>query len=317
MIISASRRTDIPAFYSDWFFNRIKEGFVFVRNPRNYRQISRIKISPDVVDGIVFWTKNPAPMLARLNEIREYMYYFQFSVTPYGKDIEPHLPQKNTEILSAFKNISQLVGADRVIWRYDPILINAKYTIAYHTRAFEKIAAELHKHTRKVTISFVDTDYRGLKSNIDRLNLSPFTADMQIEVASALASIAREYGLTIDACAEEVDLQAFGIEKARCIDGRLFSASLEKDKNQRPECGCAASIDIGMYNTCMNGCLYCYANYNPRTVAANFAAHNPMSPLLRGGIGPDGVVTDRVVKTKSTGRIFRPVEIKKGSDQNV
>ena len=293
MIISASRRTDIPAFYSEWFFNRIKEGFVLVRNPRNYRQISRVKITPDVVNGIVFWTKNPAPMFARLGEIREYAYCFQFSVTPYGKDIEPNLPQKNTEILSTFKNISQEIGTDRVIWRHDPILLNEKYTIAYHTRAFEKIAAELHNHTKKVTISFVDTDYKGLKSNIDKLNLSPFTAEIQTELASALALIAKKYGLAIDACAEETDLQKFGIEKARCIDGRLFSASPEKDKNQRPECGCAASIDIGMYNTCMNGCLYCYANYNPRTVAANFAAHNPMSPLLRGEIGPDDVVTDR------------------------
>jgi len=302
MILSVSRRTDIPAYYSDWFYNRIKEGFVLVRNPMNFRQISRVKITPDIVDGIVFWTKNPAPMLERLRELQEYMYYFQFSITPYGKDVEQNLPHKSTEIIPTFKTISQIVGTDRVIWRYDPILLNKKHTITYHTRAFEKIAAELHKYTRKVIISFIDTDYKGLKSNMSELNLSDFTAEMQTELASALATMAPKYGLSIDACAEKIDLQEFGITKARCIDGRLFSKllscnlNIEKDKNQRTECGCATSIDIGMYNTCMNGCLYCYANYNKKTVAGNFAKHNPLSPLLFGDIGPDDKITDRVVK---------------------
>lgn len=306
MILSVSRRTDIPAYYSDWFYNRIKEGFVLVRNPMKFRQISRVKITSDVVDGIVFWTKNPAPMVERLHELYEYMCYFQFSITPYGKDVEQNLPHKSTKILSTFKNISQIVGADRVIWRYDPIFLNSKYTIVYHLRAFEKIAAELHKYTHKVTISFIDTHYKGLKSNINELNLSEFTTEMQTELASKFASIAQKYELAIDACAEKLDLQKCGIAQARCIDGGLFSKLLscnlgiEKDKNQRVECGCATSIDIGMYNTCMNGCLYCYANYNKNTVAGNFAKHNPLSPLLFGEVGPDDRVIDRAVKVYRT-----------------
>jgi len=306
MILSVSRRTDIPAYYSDWFFNRIKEGFVLVRNPMNFRQISRVNIAPNIVDGIVFWTKNPAPMLTRLNELHDYMYYFQFSVTPYGKDIEQNLPQKNPDILSTFKEVSEIVGNDRIIWRYDPILINTKYSAAYHLSAFEKIAKALHKHTKKVTISFIDTDYKGLKSNADKLNLTTLTSQMQTKLAHALASIAHKYNLTIDTCAEEIDLQEHGIGKARCINGRLFSKllshnlSIPKDKNQRTQCGCISSIDIGMYNTCMNGCLYCYANYNKKTVAGNFAKHNPLSPLLFGEITPDDKITNRIVKAYRT-----------------
>ena len=299
MIISASRRTDIPAFYSDWFFNRIKEGFVLVRNPMNFRQISRVYLTPDVVDGIVFWTKNPIPMIRRLDELCNFMYYFQFTITPYGKDIEPYLPQKNTDVLSTFKKISNMIGGDRVIWRYDPILLNERYTIDYHLRAFTQIAAQLYKYTKKVTISFVDTNYKGLKSSIKELCLTDFDIEKQRSLASALATIAHNHGLSIDTCAEKMDLREYGIAQARCIDDRLFSKLLsshfevDKDKNQRAECDCASSIDIGMYNTCMNGCLYCYANYSKDAVVYNQAKHNPLSPLLFGEIDSDDMITDR------------------------
>ena len=290
MIISASRRTDIPAFYSDWFFNRIKEGFVLIRNPRSFRQVSHVKLTPDVVDCIVFWTKNPAPMIKRLDDLRDYMYYFQFTVTPYGKDMEPNVPHKNTDTLASFKDVVRIIGTDRVIWRYDPILLNEKYTVDYHVRAFTKIARALHKHTNKVTISFVNTDYRGLKSNAKALKLLDFPVETKRELVSTLASIAHEFGLSIDICAEKMDLQEFGIGQARCIDDRLLSMllasklNIKKDKNQRLECGCVSSVDIGMYNSCMSGCLYCYANYSKGAVAGNYAKHNPLSPLLFGEV---------------------------------
>ncbi len=303
MIISASRRTDIPTHYSDWFFNRIKEGFVLVRNPMNIHQISRIRLSPDVVDGIVFWTKNPLPMIARLGELKNYMYYFQFTVTPYGKDVEPNVPTKNEEILSAFKRLSDAIGADRVVWRYDPIMINERYPLDYHIRAFGKIAEELYKYTRKVTISFIDVDYRGVKNNIKELALLNFPAAAQMQLSASLAEIAHSYGLKIDTCAEKMELQQFGIDHARCIDGQLFSQllgcslNIDKDKTQRPECGCVASIDIGMYNTCRNGCRYCYANYSQKTVAENFSKHNPFSPLISGEVEDDDRINDREVKS--------------------
>jgi len=301
MIISASRRTDIPAYYSDWFYNRIKEGYVLVRNPMNFRQVSRIDLSPDIVDGIVFWTKNPLPMLSRLAELEKYMYYFQFTITPYGDDIESNLSVK-TDIISAFKRLTSAIGAERVIWRYDPILINPKYSMEFHIQAFEKLAAKLYQYTRKVTISFVDVNYRGLKSHINELALSKFPSELQMELSAALAKIAHSYGLEIDTCAEEMDLQQFGINRACCIDGKLFekllghSLNVKKDKFQRAECGCASSIDIGMYNTCLHGCKYCYANYSKSSVNGNYAKHSPHSPLLIGEVETDDKISERTFK---------------------
>ena len=303
MIISASRRTDIPAYYSDWFFNRIRDGFAMVRNPMNIHQISTIRLTPDVVDGIVFWTKNPIPMIGRISELKEYMYYFQFTITPYGQDVEPNLPSKNDKILAAFKRLSDILGANRIIWRYDPILISKRYPEEYHIRAFEKIAEEIHNYTRKVTISFIDEDYRGVKSNVKELALHDFPIAAQTNLSSSLAMISQSYGLEIDTCAEKMDLQQFGITHARCIDGRLFEnllgcrMNIDKDKTQRLECGCAASIDIGMYNTCKNGCRYCYANYSQKTVMENFAKHNPMSPLISGEVGSEDKINEREVKS--------------------
>jgi len=299
MIISVSRRTDIPAFYSNWFFNRVREGFVFVRNPMRFHQVGRISLAQNDVDCFVFWTKNPLPMLDRLHELEGYMYYFQFSLTPYGKDIEQNLPPKNDELLSAFKKLSSIVGADRVIWRYDPILINAKYTLKYHTRAFEKIASELQGYTNKVIISFIDSHYRGAKANINKLSLLDFSDENKILLASELAKVAHGYGLVIETCATSLDFTPLGIKHARCIDDRLISKLLgqkficKKDKNQRLECGCIASVDIGVYNTCLNGCCYCYANYNPKLVQKNFLNHNPLSPLLLGEVTSEDKIYER------------------------
>lgn len=242
-------------------------------------------------------------MLARLSELKDYTYYFQFTVAPYGRDVEPNIPDKNKVIIPTFKRLSDLIGADRVVWRYDPILINSRYSIEYHIKAFEKIAAELHSNTRKVTISFIDEDYKGVKNNLKELGLLPFPTETQIELSAMLAQIAHHYGLTIDTCAEKIDLHEYGIEHARCIDDRLFSKLLycrlnvEKDKNQRLECGCVASIDIGMYNTCLNGCRYCYANYSQKTVACNFDKHDPQSPLISGIVGEEDKISERAVKS--------------------
>ena len=286
MIISASRRTDIPAYYSYWFYNRIKEGFVLTRNPRNYKQVSKISLAPDMIDGIVLWTKNPLPMLDRLDELEKYMYYFHFTITAYGNDIEPKLPHKTDTLLPAFKSLSKTIGAGRVIWRYDPILLNEKYTMDYHICAFEKIAAELSGFTQKVVISFIETDYRGVKGNTKELALNGFPIELKMELASRLAQIAIGKGLAIEACAQSLELTQYGIGAARCIDGGLLSKLLgyeprvKKDKNQRPFCGCTSSVDIGVYNTCGNGCKYCYANYNPGTIANNAGKHKSQSAFM-------------------------------------
>lgn len=298
MIISASRRTDIPTYYSEWFFNRIKEGYALVRNPMNAHQISKISLRPDVVDGIVFWTKNPLPMLDKLELLADYMYYFQFTLNAYGQDVETGVPLKNNTVVPAFQKLSDIIGPDRVIWRYDPIFLNETYSAEYHIRYFEELAKRIAPYTKKCTISFLDF-YRNTEKNIAGLSIQKFTPEVQEFLAKNLSEIAYSYGLKMDTCAEGIDLQKFGIDHARCIDDRLFGKLLNcplkvgKDKNQRLECGCIESLDIGAYNTCRNGCRYCYANYSTKTVCTNVGKHNPESPLLIGEIGPEDKITER------------------------
>jgi DNA repair photolyase len=302
MIISASRRTDVPTYYSDWFFNRIKEGFVLVRNPMNIHQISRVSLSPSFVDGIVFWTKNPIPMLGKLSLLEDYTYYFQFTITSYEKDIEPNIPSKSDALIPAFQRLSDTVGAYRVIWRYDPIMLSAKYTMNYHIRYFEKLAKLLSKYTKKCTVSFIDY-YRNTRRNLKELNLLDLSTEDKLQLGKSLSDIAHSYGLRIDTCAEEIDLRQFGIEHAHCVDNQLlggllgYELSLTKDKNQRPDCGCVSSIDIGMYDTCPSGCKYCYAKTSDNPVRANVEKHNPLSPLLCGEVDKDDIVKERKVSS--------------------
>jgi len=155
MIISVSRRTDIPAFYSDWFFKRLEEGFVLVRNPMNPQQVSKVSLSKAVVDCFVFWTKNPKSMLEKLPLLAGYDYYFQFTLNPYDQEIEVNLPKK-AEIIKTFIELSNLIGKDRVIWRYDPILLTDKITIGDHLEYFNILAGQLGDYTRKCVISFLD-----------------------------------------------------------------------------------------------------------------------------------------------------------------
>ena len=302
MIISASRRTDIPAYYSEWFFNRLKEGYVCVRNPMNIHQISRISLRPAVVDGIVFWTKNPLPMLDRLDELKEYTYYFQFTITAYGNDVEKNLPSKKEVIIPAFQKLSKMLGSERVIWRYDPIFLSEKYSMECHKKTFEYIARRLQGYTKKCVISFLDL-YRNTRNNTKSLGLLPLEPKEMKEIAEQLSAIAKKYGIILESCSEEIDLEEYGVQHGHCIDNSLFELLLgcklttDKDKNQRKECGCFSSIDIGMYNTCKNYCVYCYANYSQTTVTKNFNLHNPGSPLLSGEILTEDKVNDRKVSS--------------------
>lgn len=302
MIISASRRTDIPSFYSEWFFNRLNEGYVLVRNPMNCRQVSRISLSPDVVDGIVFWTKNPAPMLDKLDALEKYPYYFQFTLNAYGQEVEKGLPSKDGELIPTFASLSKEIGRERVVWRYDPVFLNEKYTIDYHIRCFEKFAEKLSPFTEKCIISFIDM-YRNIKNNIRPLNIQAPTEAQQYEMMVCFARIAQKYGISLDTCAESNDFGTFGVRRAHCIDKeRLekisgFSLDIDADKNQRKLCGCVMAIDIGAYNTCQNGCLYCYANHSQKTLVKNLALHNPQSPLLFGEVEEGDTVRERDIKS--------------------
>lgn len=302
MIISASRRTDLPSYYSEWLFNRLREEYVLVRNPMNVHQIGRIDLSPRVVDGLVIWTKNPIPMLHRLSELEKYNFYFQFTLNAYGKDVEPNVPSKKEGIIPAFIQLSKAIGRDRVIWRYDPIFLNEHYTMEYHCTYFKKLASMLSAYTEKCTVSFIDL-YRNTARNVQPLQIQIETHEQQLELLDAFSRIAHQYGFYIDTCAEAIELNGLEIPHACCIDKERLERlghcrlKVEKDKNQRQECGCVASIDIGAYNTCKNGCLYCYANYSNTTVNKNSEKHNPNSPLLFGKVGEDDVVIDRKVQS--------------------
>lgn len=302
MILSVSRRTDIPNYYSEWFYNRIKEGFLYVRNPINPHQISKINISSDIVDCIVFWTKNPANMMPGLSELQNYKYYFQFTLTGYGKDVEPNLPNKRNDLIKIFQKLSESIGSEKVIWRYDPILLNEKYVSEYHIKAFEEIAAQLNGYTHKVVISFVDL-YAKTRRNTEGLNIKEISTNEIMELAQKMAEIAKKNKLSIEACAEQIDLREAGIVHGSCIDKNLIEQligcrlKVNKDKNQRDECGCFESVEVGTYNTCKNGCKYCYANFNEEQVKTSTKLYDGNSPLLCGNIGKEDRITERKVKS--------------------
>ena len=300
MILSVSRRTDIPAFYGDWFINRLKEGVVYVRNPMNIHQISKIPLSPEKIECIVFWTKNPSEKFIKdLKTIDElgYRYYFQFSVTSYDQKVEVNIPKK-TILMERFKQLSNKIGKEKVIWRYDPIFFNEHYNFEYHKKWFEYIAEKLENHTEKCVISFLDY-YSKIRSRLI-LNGIPEVQEQQMqEFAFYLSTIGKKYNIKVESCCEEIDLSGVGIEHGHCIDADLINRicplqyDFKKDKSQRQACGCIESIDIGSYNTCRNGCIYCYANWKDNVNSV----YDPNSPILCSTINPDDKITDRAIKS--------------------
>ncbi|MEO3944318.1 DUF1848 domain-containing protein [Gorillibacterium sp. CAU 1737] len=298
MIVSASRRTDIPAFYGEWLLHRIQEGYALARNPMNRRQVSRIPLTPDKVDAFVFWTKNPEPFLSVLPHLEErFPSYTQVTITPYGRDIEQALPDKKT-ILASFIRLAQLIGAHRTVWRYDPILLSPAYSIRFHLDAFRHMAEVLHPYTGKVVISYLD-EYAKTKRNTNGLGIRPPDAEERRELAGELAQIARSFGLRIEACSEPEDYRELGVASGSCIDPMLLSAILgreitpRKDNNQRAGCQCLPSVDLGAYDTCPHQCLYCYANASQAIAAARHASHDPFSPFLFGNLEEGDRVTER------------------------
>ena len=308
MILSASRRTDIPNYYSEWFLNRIKDGYVYVRNPMNIHQVSKINITSKVVDCIVFWTKNPESMLDKLEQLKDYKYYFQFTLTGYGKDIEPFVPHKRNEMIPVFQRLSAMIGKEKVVWRYDPIIFTQVYSEEYHLKAFHEIASSLNGYCTRVIISFVDL-YAKAKKNMKNLKIMDRNQKELFEFASKLAEIAQNNGMEIETCAELIDLSFCGIKHSSCIDKDMIEkivgspVKVQKDKNQREECGCVESVEIGAYNTCINGFRYCYAIDNDEQVRANRALYDVYSPILCSKITEEDKITERVVKSLKEGQI--------------
>lgn len=303
MIISASRRTDIPAFYSDWFFRRLEEGYLYVINPLNRKQVSKVLLNNDTVDCFVFWTKNAEPMIDKLYLLDQkgFEYYFQFTITSYQSDVEPGLDNKN-KIINSFKKLASKIGKSRVIWRYDPIFLNDKYTLQYHELWFDAMCQRLCGYTDKCVISFLDLYAKTVRNTKD-LHIKELKDDDINKIASILSNIAKKYGIQIETCSEAIDLTKYDIKNGRCIDDRLIAQILgskikvSKDANQREECGCVKSIDIGQYNTCKHFCKYCYANLNDALVNENCVMYDIDSPLLVGNLKGDEKITVREMKS--------------------
>ncbi len=301
MILSVSRRTDIPNYYAEWFINRIQEGFLYVKNPMNAHQVSRIQITPEVIDCIVFWTKNPAGIMKYLDDLKDYPYYFQFTLTGYGTDIEKNIPDKKKVMIPRFQELAAKIGKERVIWRYDPIMFTDRYTEEYHLRAFRQIAENLKGYTEKCVISFVDT-YRKNKVFLSKSDNDKSGAELTA-FAARLQKIAEKNGIQVASCSEEIDLSACGIAHNCCIDKELIERlaggclTAKKDKNQRLACGCIESVEVGSYNTCANGCAYCYATYDTHSVEDNCKKYDPNSPLLCGRVMEGDKISERKMKS--------------------
>lgn len=303
MILSVSRRTDIPAFYMEWFLNRLKEGYVLVRNPMNYHQVSRITISPSTIDCIVFWTKDPSAILKELDQLSKYHFYFQVTLNGYGEGIEKYVPP-HQKVIQSFQRLSRKIGVERSIWRYDPIILTDRLDLSYHSKQFELLAQRLEGYTSRCVISFMDK-YKKTERNMKGYAGKVIEESGMLEIASLLNDVARKYHICISTCSEAIELKNMGIEHARCIDSELiekivgYPLNLPKDKNQREACKCAESIDIGAYNTCGFGCRYCYANYSDDRVQGNMSRHDPRSPILIGSIEPEDKIIERKVKLLS------------------
>jgi hypothetical protein len=284
MIISASRRTDIPAFYGKWFYNRIRAGYLETRNPHNSRQIKTIDLSPDKIDCLVFWTKDPLPFMKGLSLIKNYSYYFLFTLNAYPTSIERFL-KPTADLLGTFRQLSELLGPERVIWRYDPILFCRGIDLDFHLKNFSFLAVKLSGYTTKCIFSFLD-HYKKTVRQMRKFGLTEPEISVKRELLKKLREIASINKIVMTACAEPEDYSDLEIGKASCIDPALIEIlggrSLKKapDPYQRQYCGCCCSVDIGAYNSCKHGCLYCYANNDVQKSWDYYRKHDPEAVYL-------------------------------------
>lgn len=294
MILFASGRTDIPAFYSNWFISRVKAGFVDVRNPFNQKLVSRIYFSD--VDLIMFCSKNPLPMINKL-DILKVPVLFHVTITPYGKDVEPNIPDKRL-IIEGVKKLSLVLGIDNVVVRYDPIFLSDKYNVDYHIKAFDKLCKNLNGYVNKIIVSFMD-EYKNVRSNKNILKYRAFTREDYKKIGEAFSKSAMDNGMSVQTCFEDEDLTQYGFVKGECLSHELayiLTGKKFKSSNVRKEkkCECVQMVDIGDYNSCMHMCKYCYANYDEKAVSSNFERHDDnSSSLLIGSIQSDDVIKVR------------------------
>lgn len=294
MILNVSGRTDIVAFYSEWFMNRYREGYVDVRNPFNEKSISRIKF--ENVDAILFCTKNPIPILKYIKEINKPI-LFHITLTSYHKDIEPNVPQKN-KVIEAIKELSKIIGKDNIVIRYDPVFISEKYSLEYHIKAFEKLCTLLEGYIGRILISFID-NCKNVKHNKKYLKFNEFTENDYKTIGESFSKSAKNHNLIVHTCFEDRNLIEYGFSKGECLShelafkltGKVFKEEWKARKGNK--CHCVNMVDIGSYNCCNHMCKYCYANFDEKKVQENMTKHDPNSSLLIGKIHSDDVIKER------------------------
>ena len=300
MIINTGARTDTVQYFTEWLLKRFEEGFVYSRNPLFPNKVSRYELTPEKVDCVLFCSKNYKPILPNLHKItQKFNTYFHYTITAYGKDIEPGVPLIE-ESMETLLELEKIVGKNRIAWRYDPVLLTKNYTIERHFEIFEKMCATLNGHIDRCIFSFVEI-YKKLEINFPELKI--FT-DYEIEtLAQGFGKIAQKYGIFIQTCGTNVEFTKYGIHSSACTSLEVLAKAngIEfkplKHKGQRLGCHCFESRDIGAYETCLNACKYCYANKNHKKALQNYKLHNPNSPLLLGELNETDIVTQAEQKS--------------------
>ena len=294
MILNTGLRTDIPGFFNEWFYNRIDKGFVYARSPYAKNQIYSYRLDPKFIDCIMFCTKNPRPMFKNLEKIDKFNQYWHITITPYGKDIEPNVPPVD-EVLESFRYLSSKLGKEKVTLRYDPIFISEEYSLKKHIESFEYILSSLEDYTTEAIISFIDL-YEKTKRNFP--NVREVNQTERLKLGEEFAKIGKKYNIKVKTCVEGRELEKFGIDSSGCMTKEIIEKAINKTlkmpkkKARNGECYCLLNNDIGAYNTCLHGCLYCYANSNRKLVKRNQKLHNPDSPLLIGEVKEDDVIKE-------------------------
>ena len=300
MIINTGGRTDTVQYFTPWLLKRFAEGYVYSRNPLFQNKITRYELTPDKVDCVQFCSKNYEPILEHLQPIiNRFPTYFHYTITAYGKDVEPGVPTIG-ESMETLKKLSSIVGRQRLAWRYDPVLLTNKYTIDRHLETFERMARELTPYVDRCIFSFVEM-YKKVEVNMPEL--IPLSVEDMDNLAQGLGEIAVKYGLYMQTCGNNGDFSRFGIHSSGCMTLDMIGQANDiefrnlKHKGMRQGCGCIETRDIGAYDTCLNGCKYCYANKRPQKAVENYKDHDPDSPLLLGHLKDTDVIQQGAQKS--------------------
>ena len=266
MIINTGARTDTVQYFTPWLLKRFEEGYVLSRNPLFPNKVTRYELTPETVDCVEFCSKNYRPILNDLHKITERFHtHFQYTITAYGKDIEPGVPSIDESIRTLLE-LEKLVGAKRICWRYDPVLLTERYTIDVHLKTFEFMASQLAGHVDRCIFSFVEM-YKKLSVNMPEL--IPLTPSDKDTLAKGLGEIAGKYDIHIQTCGTNGDYRHYGIHPSGCMTLQILGDAngivfrKRKHRGTREGCHCIESRDVGAYDTCLNGCKYCYANKSP------------------------------------------------------